>query len=133
MFRSQSSNAPRSSSIVIPPPPAPLNPYAIPFEVENVEQTPRDRRSMFITFSNGFPLTERQIITFFTQNWGPVVEEVEIEQADNKKENPQYGKVVFRDPAVIPLILNGERRVKFVVHGRHLWARIYVPKKNGRA
>lgn len=62
-----------------------------------------------------------------------MVDEVVIDQPENKSENPQYGRVVFRDPAVIAHILNGQKRVKFVVHGRHLWARIYVPKKNIRA
>lgn len=42
-----------------------LNPMARPWE-PNVGSGSAERRSMFITFSRGFPLTKEEILTFFT-------------------------------------------------------------------
>lgn len=40
---------------------------------------------------------------------------------------PLYGRVVLRSAAMIPVVLGGQQTAKFVIKGRHLWARVYVP------
>ncbi|KAK9984727.1 hypothetical protein SO802_034252 [Lithocarpus litseifolius] len=42
-------------------------------------QTPEETRSMFQTFSSGYPLSQEEIVNFFTSNWGPVVTQAVIE------------------------------------------------------
>lgn len=104
-----------------------LNPLAKPFSVPE-SSTPTDQRSMFLTFSNGFPCTREEIFSFFTSKLGPVVESVMLERA--VLDDPQYARIVFTNESVISQILNGENKVKFMVNNKHLWARLYKPKKN---
>ncbi|KAI5015709.1 hypothetical protein ZWY2020_057099 [Hordeum vulgare] len=86
-------------------------------------------RSLFITFSKGFPLTREEINAYFTERWGEgCVESVMIQREPPLGEAPRYGKVTFRQASVAEAVLGGDRRAKLLVNGRHLWARKYVPK-----
>ncbi|KAF5734401.1 hypothetical protein HS088_TW16G00850 [Tripterygium wilfordii] len=106
-----------------------LNPNAPEF---NPGQTPEDSRTMFLTFSKGHPLSRQEIVQFFTSNWGGVVQDVVIEQSRTGRD-PQFGRIVFKSSLVIPLVLNGQTKAKFLVNGKHLWVRIYVPRlRRGR-
>jgi len=42
-------------------------------------------------------------------------------------QQPVYGRVVLRSAAMIPVVLDGRQTAKFLIKGRHLWARIYIP------
>ncbi|KAH0465928.1 hypothetical protein IEQ34_006031 [Dendrobium chrysotoxum] len=104
-----------------------LNPIARPWSPET-EQWPEEQRSMFITFSRGYPLTRDEIKDFFNMKFGwPCVERVMIERAPMGME-PMYGRVVFTDTSMIVAVLNGQKTAKFMIKGRHLWARMYVPR-----
>ncbi|XVF51782.1 hypothetical protein PTKIN_Ptkin04bG0212300 [Pterospermum kingtungense] len=105
-----------------------LNPGASEFRPGR--QTPEDTRTMFLTFSKGHPLSREEIIHFFTSNWGEVVQDLVIEQAQPGQE-PQFGRIVFTTSLVIPKVLNGQAKAKFLVNRKHLWARIYVPRHRG--
>ncbi|KAJ6714961.1 hypothetical protein OIU85_026466 [Salix viminalis] len=102
-----------------------LNPDANEF---NPGQTPEDSRTMFLTFSLGHPLSRDEIIDFFTSNRGEVVQNVFIERTQPGKD-PQFGRIVFTNSLVIPRILNGQTKAKFMVNRKHLWALIYVPRR----
>ncbi|XVF13422.1 hypothetical protein REPUB_Repub08aG0206400 [Reevesia pubescens] len=105
-----------------------LNPGANEFRPG---QTSEDTRTMFLTFSKGHPLSREEIVHFFTSNWGEVVQDVVIEQSHAGQE-PQFGRIVFTTSLVIPRVLNGQAKAKFLVNRKHLWARIYVPQSRGR-
>lgn len=96
----------------------------------NPGQTPEDSRTMFLTFSLGHPLSRDEIIDFFTSNRGEVVQNIFIERTQPGKD-PQFGRIVFTNSLVIPRILNGQTKAKFMVNREHLWARIYVPRSRG--
>ncbi|KAJ6701177.1 hypothetical protein OIU74_012517 [Salix koriyanagi] len=105
-----------------------LNPDASEF---NPGQTPEDSRTMFLTFSLGHPLSRDEIIDFLTSNRGElVVQNVFIERTQPGKD-AQFGRIVFTNSLVIPRILNGQTKAKFMVNRKHLWARIYVPRRRG--
>ncbi|MBA0611433.1 hypothetical protein Godav_012121 [Gossypium davidsonii] len=106
-----------------------LNPGANEFRPG---QTPEDTRTMFITFSKGHPLSGEEIFHFFTSNWGEVVQDVVIEHTSHPGQEPQFGRIVFTTSLVIPMVLNGQSKAKFLVNRKHLWARIYVPRYRGR-
>ncbi|XP_065624655.1 uncharacterized protein LOC136065427 [Quercus suber] len=89
-------------------------------------QAPEETRSMFLTFPSGYPLSQEEIVYFFTSNWGPVVKEVVIERT-RPGQDPVYGRIIFTTSLVIPMVLNGQVKAKFLVNSKHLWARIYVP------
>ncbi|PAN37692.1 hypothetical protein PAHAL_7G114800 [Panicum hallii] len=87
-----------------------------------------DGRSLFITFSKGFPLTRVEVEEFFTERWGDdCVAKVMMEKTP-AGEAPTYGRVVFRRAATAAAVLGGRPLVKLMVNGRHLWARKYVPR-----
>uniref|UniRef100_A0A0D9XMG3 RRM domain-containing protein n=1 Tax=Leersia perrieri TaxID=77586 RepID=A0A0D9XMG3_9ORYZ len=120
------------------PPPPMLNPMASPWfpapshhqnqqhQIQNYSPLPEDYRSLFITFSRGYPIRQEDIIHFFNSLFGPCVESVLVEKAA-AGQLPVYGRVVLRCPSMIPVVLDGQQTAKFMINGRHLWARIYVP------
>ncbi|KAF0892667.1 hypothetical protein E2562_017645 [Oryza meyeriana var. granulata] len=85
-------------------------------------------RSLFVTFSKGFPLTRDEIEEYFTERWGDCLEKVMMEKTP-AGEPPTYGRIVFRHAVMATAVLGGERLVKLVVNGRQLWARKYVPRQ----
>ncbi|CAM0146638.1 unnamed protein product [Urochloa decumbens] len=87
---------------------------------------PQDDRTLFVTFSNGYPLTKNEVYNFFMSNFGDV-ESLSIEEPIELRP-PQYALVTFGSLETVLLILDGKEKVKFVTAGRHLWARKYVPK-----
>nr|XP_010938929.1 uncharacterized protein LOC105057909 [Elaeis guineensis] len=88
---------------------------------------PRDERTLFVTFSNGYPLTEDDLYSFFMRNYGDV-ESISIEETKEERP-PLYAHVSFRSLDTILRILNGNVKVKFMTKGKHLWARRFIPKK----
>ncbi|KAK1272614.1 hypothetical protein QJS04_geneDACA012475 [Acorus gramineus] len=86
-----------------------------------------DRRSLFVTFSKGNPLSREEITIFFNERWGDCVERVMMERT-SPGVAPMYGRIVFKNAAFIVMILNGESLVKFSINGRQMWARMYVPR-----
>ncbi|KAM7272819.1 hypothetical protein ACFE04_027483 [Oxalis oulophora] len=91
--------------------------------------TPEDARTMFLTFSKGYPLSHEEIFQFFTSKWGRVVQEVLIEHTHEGVE-PLFGRVVLTSSSVIPIILNGQAKAKFFVNHKHLWARTYTTHRS---
>ncbi|KAK3143040.1 hypothetical protein QOZ80_4BG0357070 [Eleusine coracana subsp. coracana] len=87
-----------------------------------------DGRSLFITFSKGYPLTREEIIGFFTEMWGAdCVAKVMMEKTP-AGEPPTYGRIVLRRASIVSAVLGDRSLVKLVVNGRQLWARKYVPR-----
>ncbi|CAN6227753.1 unnamed protein product [Urochloa humidicola] len=84
-------------------------------------------RSLFITFSKGYPLTREEVEEFFTERWGNCVAKVMMEKTP-PGELPTYGRVMFWRAATMTAVLGGRPLVKLMVNGRHLWARKYVPR-----
>ncbi|KAJ3681845.1 hypothetical protein LUZ60_014418 [Juncus effusus] len=98
----------------------PWDPRAFPVSTE-------DGRSMFITFSKGFPIRREEITEYFNERWGDCIERVMMERTPPGG-TPMYGRIVFKSESFIRLVLNGERVLKFTINGRQLWARKYVPR-----
>ena len=55
-----------------------------------------------------------------------MVKEVVIERT-RPGQDPVHGRIIFTTSLVIPMVLNGQVKAKFLVNSKHLWARIYVP------
>ncbi|KDP28840.1 hypothetical protein JCGZ_14611 [Jatropha curcas] len=111
-----------------------LNPFAKEWN-PTLEKAPEEDRCLFLTFSNGYPLTEYQITNFFTQKYGPFVERVYVHwpnPKNGKKTSPLFGKVVFRASFIPILILNGQNEVKFWVDAKPLWCKRFDPEKKNR-
>ncbi|XWS32405.1 hypothetical protein CRYUN_Cryun23aG0156700 [Craigia yunnanensis] len=104
-----------------------LNPYAkawSPF----IHGAPEEDRCLFVTFSNGHPITEREIARFFTRKYGDCLERVYVHYRDII--TPQFGKVTFK-ASFIPLTITncGKKQSKFMVDGKPLWCKKYDSNK----
>ncbi|XP_047076216.1 uncharacterized protein LOC124686285 [Lolium rigidum] len=95
--------------------------------MQQLSDVPRDERTLFVTFSNGYPLTKDELHDFFMRHYGDV-EEITVEEPIGNKQ-PLYAHVIFYSQVTLFRVLDGNLRVKFMTRGKHLWARQYVPKK----
>ncbi|KAL6639490.1 hypothetical protein ACP70R_023220 [Stipagrostis hirtigluma subsp. patula] len=87
---------------------------------------PRDERTLFVTFSNGYPFTKDELYDFFMRHYGDV-EEITIEEPIASRP-PLYAHVTFFSQLTLFHVLDGKKKVKFLTLGKHLWARQFVPK-----
>ncbi|KAM1140329.1 hypothetical protein ACFX19_041109 [Malus domestica] len=101
-----------------------LNPFAEEWH-PILNMAPEEDRCCFFTFSNGYPLTERQIINFFTEQYGGwCVERVYIHRPETREEKPPlFGRIVFRSVLMTEIVLGGEEEVKFRIDRRPLWCK----------
>ncbi|CAH8288382.1 unnamed protein product [Eruca vesicaria subsp. sativa] len=99
-----------------------LSAHAQPFE-------PADLRSLYLTFSNGFPLKESQIFHFFNGLYPSLVEKVSVPRPKRGSGPSLHGKVVFKN-AVIPFwVMQNHEKVGFFVDGRPFYCSKFVSKK----
>ncbi|KAJ6722655.1 hypothetical protein OIU74_007284 [Salix koriyanagi] len=93
------------------------------------ERAAEETRCLFLTFSNGYPLTEIQISRFFRMNYGSCVERVYVHRPEPKDQNltPLFGKVVFTASYIPAMILDGKTEAKFWVDAKPLWGKRFEP------
>ncbi|KAF2603051.1 hypothetical protein F2Q70_00028849 [Brassica cretica] len=88
-----------------------------------------DEHSLFLTFSNGFPLTEMQIFDFFNWRYGPEVEGVIIPRPRGGRGPPLHGRVVFKNPLIPRMVMRDREKVCFSIDGRPVYAKRFFSKK----
>lgn len=93
-------------------------------------ENPSYARTMFATFSKGYPVTESEVRQFFTRMFGNCIDSLHMQEV-RPNEQALYAKIVFLSPSFIRTILNGETKAKFTISGKHVWMRQFVPR-NGR-
>ncbi|XP_066398948.1 uncharacterized protein [Miscanthus floridulus] len=103
------------------------HPVRLQIRVQQQPSIPRDERTLFVTFSNGYPFTADELYEFFEGNFGGV-EVISVEEPVEPRP-PLYAHICFFTQETILHILRGNPRVKFVIRGKHLWARQFVPKR----
>ncbi|KAJ3704466.1 hypothetical protein LUZ61_008171 [Rhynchospora tenuis] len=90
-----------------------------------------DERTLFVTFSNGSPLTADELLQFFVRLYYDDVESIYIEEPPTTRD-PQYAHVTFYHQESVEFVLGGHAKVKFKVKGKHLWARRFIPRRQRR-
>ncbi|PIA38932.1 hypothetical protein AQUCO_02700252v1 [Aquilegia coerulea] len=90
--------------------------------------TPAAGMGLFMTFSRGYPVSEEELDTYLFRTYGNVVERINME---NPRPGAQamYAIVTLRSRAIVNNILNGRLRFMFVLKGKHVWVRRFVPKQ----
>ncbi|KAK4356688.1 hypothetical protein RND71_025659 [Anisodus tanguticus] len=96
--------------------------------VEEEKEVPPDDRTVFLTFSKGYPISETEVKEFFTRKFGEDVEEVYMQEV-NDEEQALYARLVTRSLVALEAIVDGGR-AKYNINGKHVWARKYVKKTN---
>ncbi|KAK4274429.1 hypothetical protein QN277_017649 [Acacia crassicarpa] len=83
-------------------------------------------KTMFLTFSRGFPVSEDEVLQLFTTNFGESsVQMINMGEPDVVNEQPLFATLVLDSVATLDLILMGKRIAKFKINGKHIWARKY--------
>ncbi|KAK4432805.1 hypothetical protein Salat_1042700 [Sesamum alatum] len=93
-------------------------------------ENPKYARTMFATFSKGYPVTETEVRQFFTRMFGNCIESFHMQEV-GPDEQALYARIVFHRPSFIQVILNGDSKAKFTINGKHVWMRQFIPR-NGR-
>ncbi|KAL3642868.1 hypothetical protein CASFOL_013683 [Castilleja foliolosa] len=89
-------------------------------------------RTIFVTFSKGYPVSEAEVRQFFMSMFGNCIESFQMQEV-GPTEQALYAKVVFLRPTFIRNILNGLRKAKFTINGKHVWMRRFVAKEEQSA
>ncbi|XP_073052409.1 uncharacterized protein [Primulina eburnea] len=97
--------------------------------VAQANETALCERTMFATFSKGYPVTESEIRQFFSRVYGNCVESVHMQEV-RVDEQALYARVVFLRPAFLDSILNGMTKAKLSINGKHVWMRKFVPNSS---
>ncbi|KAE8701599.1 putative Concanavalin A-like lectin protein kinase family protein [Hibiscus syriacus] len=84
-----------------------------------------DERTLFLTFSRGFLVSEDEIREVFTRIRGVCVENVHMRDNVHSGEQALFGRMVLRSVTNVDQAWNGRRVAKYRVNGKHIWARKY--------
>lgn len=94
-----------------------------------VNETSRNERTMFVTFSKGYPVSEDEVREFFRRLFGNCIESLHMQEV-RSDEQALYAKIVFFRSSFIRSILSGASKAKFTINGKHVWMRKFVPKND---
>ncbi|CAA7048266.1 unnamed protein product [Microthlaspi erraticum] len=88
-----------------------------------------DDRTVFLTFSKGYPISEEEVRVYFTRKFGEVIDAVEMQEVEDN-EQPLFARMVMKTEhmSMIEEIVTVRNRNKFTIDGKHVWARKYVRK-----
>ncbi|EFH56406.1 hypothetical protein ARALYDRAFT_903930 [Arabidopsis lyrata subsp. lyrata] len=109
-----------------------LNAYALEFNPNP------DKRCIFVTFSNGFPLTESQIFGYFDRQVmypGSVVDVYVHKPRPTGRVARQglFGKVMFNSHYIPGCVLGHCEKVCVVIDGRPMYCRRFVSQRSRTA
>ncbi|XP_061351595.1 uncharacterized protein LOC133296592 [Gastrolobium bilobum] len=85
-----------------------------------------DDKSMFLTFSRGFPVSENEVRQLFTRAYGDCVLSLTMGTVD-ENDQPLFAKLVLKTVETVDQVLNGKRVAKLKINGKHIWARKFHP------
>ncbi|OIV89002.1 hypothetical protein TanjilG_07626 [Lupinus angustifolius] len=105
--------------------------FKISDDAERRDVLAPDDRTIFMTFSKGYPISENEVREFFSRRYGDVIESIFMQEV-SEHEQPLYARLVLRAGAIHMLdgLLDGTSRMKFIINGKHVWVRRYLRKGN---
>ncbi|KAK1379476.1 RNA-binding protein Musashi Rbp6 like [Heracleum sosnowskyi] len=89
---------------------------------------PDEERTVFVTFSKGYPVEEWEIRDFLVKNFGDCIESFYMEKVKEIGDQPLYARIVLFQANIIHIILNDLPKAKLTINGKHVWMRKYVPR-----
>ncbi|XVF48892.1 hypothetical protein PTKIN_Ptkin03bG0225000 [Pterospermum kingtungense] len=90
-------------------------------------EAPPDDRTIFLTFSKGYPVYEWEVTEFFTGAYRDCIESLHMQEV-MPNEQALFAQIVCHSASAIETILNGRNKAKFTINRKHVWARKFVPK-----
>ncbi|CAF1929691.1 unnamed protein product [Brassica napus] len=88
------------------------------------EVTPADDRTVFLTFSKGYPISESEVRVHFTRKFGEVIEAIVMQQVQ-ENEQPLFARMVLKMEyaSKIEEIVTPMNKNKFTIDGKHVLVR----------
>ncbi|KAL9680395.1 hypothetical protein QQ045_018274 [Rhodiola kirilowii] len=91
-------------------------------------EVPPDDRTIFLTFSKGYPISKSEVREFFTRRNGDVIDNIYMQEVSSH-EQILYARMVVKSQGLVDVILGGKDvKAKFTINGKHVWGRKYVKK-----
>ncbi|CAI9091005.1 OLC1v1025921C1 [Oldenlandia corymbosa var. corymbosa] len=94
--------------------------------IEHDDDSP-DERTIFLTFSRGYPISAAEVKEFFTKKFGNFIEGIHMQEVP-EDEQVLFARVIACSPAFVNAVCEGGR-AKYSINGKHVWARKYVRNK----
>ncbi|KAK9073403.1 hypothetical protein SSX86_007727 [Deinandra increscens subsp. villosa] len=94
---------------------------------QNTEIQP-DERTLFVTFSRGYPVGEWEVREFVTRLFGDCIESYYMQEVPIG-EHALFAKIVLHHASFIHMVLAGETKAKFTINGKQVWMRKFIPKR----
>ncbi|KAJ0458466.1 hypothetical protein HanIR_Chr15g0785431 [Helianthus annuus] len=97
---------------------------------DSKEEIPQENRTIFLTFSKGYPISEQEVRDYFTRMFGDFIETIFMQpvEADNQ---PLFARIVARSPSMVSAVVDrdgSDGKSKYYINGKHVWARKYVKR-----
>ncbi|KAF3610485.1 hypothetical protein DY000_02048303 [Brassica cretica] len=88
------------------------------------EVTPADDRTVFLTFSKGYPISESEVRVHFTRKFGEVIEAIVMQEVQ-ENEQPLFARMVLKMEyaSKIEEIVTPMNKNKFTIDGKHVLVR----------
>ncbi|PRQ24241.1 hypothetical protein RchiOBHm_Chr6g0270221 [Rosa chinensis] len=90
-------------------------------------------RTLFLTFSKGFPLSENEVRECFTREFGDIIDRIYMQEVKEKYQQPLFAQLVVRSASLIPVILDGRSKVYLSINGKHIRAKKSVPRLRSKS
>ncbi|OEL34706.1 hypothetical protein BAE44_0004275 [Dichanthelium oligosanthes] len=89
-----------------------------------------EERTLLVIFSDEYPLSKDELNKFFS--WYGVIQEIAIEEP-SLRPDPLCALVTCRSSYPPITVLNGDKRVHFIINGKDVWVQHYVEDKRARS
>ncbi|CAL0319161.1 unnamed protein product [Lupinus luteus] len=87
-----------------------------------------DDKTMFLTFSRGFPVTKDEVWHLFTRMYGDCIKFLSMGDG-NIKDQVLFATMVLNNIEIVDQILKGKHVAKFRLNGKHIWARNLIAQE----
>ncbi|KAI3929013.1 hypothetical protein MKX01_029542 [Papaver californicum] len=95
-------------------------------EPQIVRVTPPSERTMFVTFSREYPISEDQVREYFVGMHEDCIERIDMQKIKPPQKQSLFAKIVFYDSGTIDKILGGEEKVRLFISGLYVQVRRYM-------
>ncbi|KAI3761791.1 hypothetical protein L1987_52213 [Smallanthus sonchifolius] len=97
---------------------------------DSKEEIPQENRTIFLTFSKGYPISENEVREYFTRIFGDFIETIFMQPVEPENQ-PLFARIVARTPTMVSEVVDrdgADGKSKYYINGKHVWARKYVKR-----
>ncbi|XP_076909602.1 uncharacterized protein LOC143566937 [Bidens hawaiensis] len=93
------------------------------------EVVPPDDRTIFLTFSKGYPISADDVTQYFCGLFGDCIQSIHMQPVVPGSQ-PLFARMVVRDLSSVRAMIGSgpDGKSRYVINGKHVWARKFVPR-----